>query len=151
MEGSEDQNLALVWEVLMTEPYHFKTRTMERGKVWQQIADNLNSIMPSSFLRRNSVVFRETGVIAGSTNVSSNKRSLRYQSSKTSQVFLKDVMELTHESVILSSIVRRALNTTCSTLICSFPAKVVVSSLQAFSANPRFLHRHVQGILRSQM
>ena len=43
MEGSEDQNLALVWEVLMTEPYHFKTRTMERGKVWQQIADNLNS------------------------------------------------------------------------------------------------------------
>ena len=43
MEGSEDRNLALVWEVLMTEPYHFKARTMERGKVWQQTADNLNS------------------------------------------------------------------------------------------------------------
>ena len=43
MEGSEDRNLALVWEVLMTEPYHFKARTMEREKVWQQIADNLNS------------------------------------------------------------------------------------------------------------
>ena len=39
--------------------------------------------MPSSFPQRNSVVFRETGVIAGSTNFSSNKRSLRYQSSKT--------------------------------------------------------------------
>ena len=39
--------------------------------------------MPSSFPRRNSVVFRETGVIAGSTNFYSNKRSLRYQSSKT--------------------------------------------------------------------
>ena len=43
MERSEDQNLALVWEFLMTEPYHFKARTMERRKVWQQTADNLNS------------------------------------------------------------------------------------------------------------
>ena len=94
MEWSEDQNLALVREVLMTEPYRFKARTMERGKFWQQIADNLNyaPIIPSSFPRRNSGVFRETGVIAGSTNFSSNKRSLRYQSSKTSRV-LKDVME----------------------------------------------------------
>ena len=31
MEGSEDQNLALVWEVLMTEPYHFKARTRKGG------------------------------------------------------------------------------------------------------------------------
>ena len=42
MEWSEDQNLALVREVLTTEPYRFKARTTERGKVWQQIADNLN-------------------------------------------------------------------------------------------------------------
>ena len=63
--------------------------------------------------------FRETGVIAGSTNVSSNKRSLRYQSSKTSRVFLKDVMELKHESITLSSLVKRALHPrTCSILIC---------------------------------
>ena len=54
--------------------------------------------MPSSFPRRNLVVFRETGVIASSANFSSNKRSLRYQSSKTSRVFLKDVMELKQES-----------------------------------------------------
>ena len=27
----------------MTEPYHLKARTMERGNVWQQKADNLNS------------------------------------------------------------------------------------------------------------
>ena len=43
MERSEYQNLALVWEVLITEPYRFKARTTERGNVWQQIADNLNS------------------------------------------------------------------------------------------------------------
>ena len=40
MEWSEDQNLALVREILITEPYRFKARTTERGKVWQQIADN---------------------------------------------------------------------------------------------------------------
>ena len=43
MEGLEDQNLVLVWEVHMTVPYDFKARIIERGKVWQQIADNLNS------------------------------------------------------------------------------------------------------------
>ena len=36
MEWSED--LALVREVLITEPYRFKARTTERGKIWQQIA-----------------------------------------------------------------------------------------------------------------
>ena len=94
MERSEDQYLALVREVLITEPYRFKarSRTTESEKVRQQIADNLNSdnrlltpIIPLSFPRRNLFFFfRETGVIAGSTNFSSNKRSLRYQSSKTS-------------------------------------------------------------------
>ena len=39
MEWSEDQNLALVREVIIIEPYPFKARTTERGKVWQQIAD----------------------------------------------------------------------------------------------------------------
>ena len=94
MGWSEDQNLALVREVLITEPYRFKARTTARGKVWQQIADNLNyaPIIPSNFPRKHSGVFRETGVIAGSTNFSSNKRSLRYQSSKTSRV-LKVAME----------------------------------------------------------
>ena len=94
----------------MTEPYYFKARTMERGKVWQT-ADNLNLDRALKFPSK--VVFRETGVIASSTKFSSNKTSLRYQSSKTSPFFLKDVMELTHESVTLSSLVRRALNATC--------------------------------------
>ena len=49
MEWSEDQNLALVREVLIREPYRFKTRTTEMGKVWQQIADNLNSDLTLKF------------------------------------------------------------------------------------------------------
>ena len=45
MERPEDHNLALVREVLITEPCinRFKVIITERGKVWQQIADNLNS------------------------------------------------------------------------------------------------------------
>ena len=152
MERSEDQNLALVREVLITEPYdRFKarSRTTESEKVWQQIADNLNSDIkiPSSIPRRNLFFFsRETGVIAGSTNFSSNKRSLRYQSRKTSRVFLKDVMELKHESIYtLSSLVRRALNPTCSILIC-FSREGGGVLAPGFL---RSLYCRVQGIFRS--
>ena len=106
--------ITVVREVLITEPYRFKARTTERGNVWQQIADNPNSDHTPSFPRRNSGDFRETGVIAGSTYFSFNKRSIRYQSSKTSRVFLKNVVELKDESITLSSLVRRALNPTCS-------------------------------------
>ena len=81
---SENQNLALVREVPITESYHFKARTRERGKVWQQIADNLNSDHTVMFPSKNSGVFRKTGVIAGSINFSSNKGLLKHQSSKTS-------------------------------------------------------------------
>ena len=114
MEWSEDQHLALAREVLITEPYRFKARATERGKVWQQIADNLNSDHTLKFPLKKFIFFSKTGVITGSANFSSNKRLLRYQSSKTSRVFLKD------ESITLSSLVRRALNITCSILICFF-------------------------------
>ena len=131
----------------------FKARTTERGKVWQQIADNLNSDHTLKFpSKKFGFFFRETGVIAGSTNFSSNKRSLRYQSSKTSRVFLKDVMELKHESITLSSLVRRALNPTCSNLLTLnlfFPPRWLRPRSRLSPANPRSLHRRVQGILRS--
>ena len=93
-----------------------------------------------SVQRWSGIFFRETGVIAGSTNFSSNKRSLRYQSSKTSRV-----MELKHESITLSSLVRRALNPTCSILICFSPEGGGVLAPGFL----RSLYRRVQGILRS--
>ena len=43
MEWSKNHDIALAREVLLLEPYHHKARTVERGKVWQTIADNLNS------------------------------------------------------------------------------------------------------------
>ena len=59
MERSEDQNLALVREVLITEPYRFKarSRTTESENVWQQIADNLNSDHTLKFPSKKFVFF----------------------------------------------------------------------------------------------
>ena len=61
MERSEDQNLALVREVLITEPYRFKarSRTTESEKVWQQIANNLNSDHTLKFPSKKFVFFLE--------------------------------------------------------------------------------------------
>ena len=90
--------------------------------------------------------FSETGVIAGSAYCSFIKRSiLRYQSSKTSRVFLKDVMEFKHESITLSCLVRRAVNAACSILIC-FSQEGGGVLAPGFL---RSLYRRVQGILRS--
>ena len=59
MERSEDQNLALVRELLIAEPYRFKarSRTTESEKVWQQIADNLNSDHTLNFPSKKFVGF----------------------------------------------------------------------------------------------
>ena len=131
--------------------YRFKarSRTTESEKVWQQIADNLNSDHTLKFPSKKFVFFffRETGVIAGSTSFSSNKRSLRYQSSKTSRVFLKDVMELKHESITLSSLVRRAPHPTWSILI-RFSREAAGGGVLA-PGFLRSLYRRVQGVLRS--
>ena len=43
MEWTNNHDIALAREVLLLELYRHKARTVERGKVWQKIADNLNS------------------------------------------------------------------------------------------------------------
>ena len=50
MEWTNNHDLALAREVLLLEPYRHKMRTIERGKVWQTIADNLNSHATLRFL-----------------------------------------------------------------------------------------------------
>ena len=84
--------------------------------------------------------------MAGSTYFSFNKRSIRYQPSKISRVFLKDVMELKRESITLSSLVRRALNATCSIFFLSIWRR---PRSRLSPANPRSLYHRVQDILRS--
>ena len=55
MEWTSNHDLALAREVLLFEPYRHKVRTIERGKVWQTIADNLNSHATLRFLKKKSV------------------------------------------------------------------------------------------------
>ena len=43
MEWINNHDIALAREVLLLELYRHKARTVERGKVSQKIADNLNS------------------------------------------------------------------------------------------------------------
>ena len=50
MEWTNNHDLALAREVLLLEPFRLKARTVERGKVWQTIADNLNSHATLRFL-----------------------------------------------------------------------------------------------------
>ena len=42
MEWTNNHDIALAREVLLLEPYRQKARTVERGKVWQKVSDNLN-------------------------------------------------------------------------------------------------------------
>lgn len=50
MEWTNNHDLALARKVLLLEPFRLKARTVERGKVWQTIADNLNSHATLRFL-----------------------------------------------------------------------------------------------------
>ena len=42
MERTDAHDIQLAREVLVSEPFRFKPRTVERGKVWQEIANRLN-------------------------------------------------------------------------------------------------------------
>ncbi|XP_068738447.1 uncharacterized protein [Montipora capricornis] len=42
MEWTDAHDIQLAREVLVSEPFRFKPRTVERGKVWQEIANRLN-------------------------------------------------------------------------------------------------------------
>ena len=50
MEWTNNHDIALAREVLLLEPYRYKARTVERGKVWQKIVDNLKSHAVLRFL-----------------------------------------------------------------------------------------------------
>ena len=42
VEWTGEHDIQLAREVLLSEPFCFKPRTVERGKVWQEIANRLN-------------------------------------------------------------------------------------------------------------
>ena len=44
MEGTEDHDLCLSQEILSQEPFKAKKGSVTRGNIWDQIANNLNSL-----------------------------------------------------------------------------------------------------------
>jgi hypothetical protein len=44
MEWTEQRDVYLAREVLVSEPFRLRPRTVERGKVWQEIANRLNNV-----------------------------------------------------------------------------------------------------------
>lgn len=48
-QWSESHDIILCREILVSEPYYFKPRSPERGKAWEKIANNLNSIHDPKF------------------------------------------------------------------------------------------------------
>lgn len=44
MEWTEDHDHSLCQEILALEPFKAKNGSIERGQIWDQIANNLNSL-----------------------------------------------------------------------------------------------------------
>ena len=42
MEWTEEHDIQLARELLLSEPFRFKPRSVERGKVWQEVTNRLN-------------------------------------------------------------------------------------------------------------
>ena len=43
MEWKEEHDVLLCREILVSQPFKFKERTVERGKIWDEIANRLNN------------------------------------------------------------------------------------------------------------
>ena len=49
MEWKEEHDVFLCREILVSQPFKFKERTIERGKIWDEIANRLNNCQTLKF------------------------------------------------------------------------------------------------------
>ena len=49
MEWKEEHDLFLCREILVCQLYKFKERTVERGKIWEEISNHLNNCETAKF------------------------------------------------------------------------------------------------------
>ena len=49
MEWKEEHDLLLCREILVCQPYKFKERMVERGKIWEEISNHLNTCETAQF------------------------------------------------------------------------------------------------------
>ena len=66
---SKDHDVLFCREVLVTEPYQHKLRSIERGRAWEQVAQHLNAITELKFrVTPRSVRYRYTHLITKKAN-----------------------------------------------------------------------------------
>ena len=49
MEWKEEHDVLFCREILVSQPYQFKERTVERGKSWEEISNRLNNCQTAKF------------------------------------------------------------------------------------------------------
>ena len=49
MEWKEEHDVLLCREILVSQPYQFRERTVERGKIWEEISNRLNNCQTAKF------------------------------------------------------------------------------------------------------
>ena len=78
MVWNNEKDELLCHEVLLMEPYHYKTRSRERGNVWKQIADALNLISTgSTFFRIDACAVRERCALLTNRQAEKEKSELK--------------------------------------------------------------------------
>ena len=105
MEWKEEHDLLLCREILVCQPYKFKERTVERGKIWEEISNHLNTCETAKFRV--------------------NKRSVREQFKLIKEKFKRKIREeenLSGIDVEPTSELEQALEEICS-FEESFPVK----------------------------
>ena len=50
MEWKQECDLLLLQEIVVSEPFKFKSSTRERGKVWEEITHRLNELNTTIFI-----------------------------------------------------------------------------------------------------
>jgi hypothetical protein len=117
MEWKEEHDVLLCREILISQPFKFKERTVERGKIWDQIANQLNTCQ--------TLKFRV------------NKRSVRERFKLIKEKFKRKIQEEENASGIdvePASELEQALEDICA-LEESLPAEVTDSKQAKAKAN----------------
>ena len=117
MEWKEDHDILLCREILVSQPFKFKERTVERGKIWDEIVNRLNNCQ--------TLKFRV------------NKRSVRERFKLMREKFKRKIQEAEKASGIdvePASELEQALEDICA-LEESLPAEVMDSKQAKAEAN----------------
>ena len=50
MEWKEEHDVLLCREILVSQPYQFRERTVEKGKIWEEVSNRLNNCQTAKII-----------------------------------------------------------------------------------------------------